>query len=104
MSGHKKFNDLTADFSPERRARVEAIKADLTADLSYQDAKEIIAQAIHSVSGGNLEALKERGLEICCERLVSWKQDGEKSMTINWGGLIPQGFVPVSVFVPLEQS
>ena len=31
MSGHHPFSNLTRGFSPERRRRVESIKADLTA-------------------------------------------------------------------------
>ena len=31
MSGHRPFNELTKDFTPERRQRIEAKKADLRA-------------------------------------------------------------------------
>lgn len=36
MSGHHPFSNLTRGFSPERRRRVESIKADLTAQMERQ--------------------------------------------------------------------
>ena len=33
MSGHRPFDELTKDFSPERRQRVEALKSEMLEDM-----------------------------------------------------------------------
>jgi len=40
MSGRRPFNDLTKDFTPERRKRVEATKADLRAAMPLHELRQ----------------------------------------------------------------
>ena len=45
MSGHRPFDELTQDFSPERRQRVEALKSEMLEDMRATEvvrSKEII--------------------------------------------------------------
>ncbi len=37
MSGHHPFRELTKDFSPERRRRVDALKAELRAEMPLHE-------------------------------------------------------------------
>ena len=37
MSGHHPFSELTKDFTPERRRRIEAMKAELLADMPLHE-------------------------------------------------------------------
>ena len=37
MSGHRPFDELTKDFTPQRRRRVEAMKAKLLADMPLHE-------------------------------------------------------------------
>ena len=37
MSGHRPFNELTKDFAPERRRRIESMKAKLLADAPLNE-------------------------------------------------------------------
>ena len=37
MSGHHPFSELTKDFTPERRRRIEAMKAELRADMPLHE-------------------------------------------------------------------
>ena len=37
MSGHHPFSNLTRDFSPERKRRIESIKADLVAQMPLHE-------------------------------------------------------------------
>lgn len=40
MSGHRPFNELTKGFSPERRERVEATKAELRAAMPLHELRQ----------------------------------------------------------------
>ena len=40
MSGHHPFSNLTKDFTPERRRRIEAMKDELRADIERRIALE----------------------------------------------------------------
>ena len=44
MSGHHPFSNLTRDFSPERRRRVESVKADLVAQSPLREFRRDLAQ------------------------------------------------------------
>lgn len=37
MSGHRPFRELTKDFTPEQRQRVDAIKRELRAELRQRE-------------------------------------------------------------------
>ena len=37
MSGHRPFQDLTRDFAPQRRRRIEAIKGELLAEMPLHE-------------------------------------------------------------------
>ena len=37
MSGHHKFSELTKDFTPERRRRVDAMKRELVAEMPLHE-------------------------------------------------------------------
>ncbi len=37
MSGHRPFQDLTKDFAPQRRRRIEAIKGELLAEMPLHE-------------------------------------------------------------------
>lgn len=37
MSGHRPFNELTKDFTPERRERIKVMKAGLLADMPLHE-------------------------------------------------------------------
>ena len=37
MSGHRPFQDLTKDFTPQRRRRIEAIKGELLAEMPLHE-------------------------------------------------------------------
>ncbi len=39
MSGHHPFSKLTKDFTPERRQRIEAMKAELRADIQLRESR-----------------------------------------------------------------
>ena len=40
MSGHQSFSELTKDFSPERKRRVEAIKSELLAEMALHELRQ----------------------------------------------------------------
>lgn len=39
MSGHRPFKELIKDFTPERRRRIDAIKAEMLADMDSRDSR-----------------------------------------------------------------
>ena len=43
MSGRHKFHDLTRDFAPERRRRVDAKKAELSAEMALRELRRAMA-------------------------------------------------------------
>lgn len=53
MSGHHPFSNLTRDFSPERRRRVESVKADFAAQTPLREFRRGITWT--DAAGGELK-------------------------------------------------
>ena len=45
MSGRHPFSNLTKDFTPERRKRIDAIKSELLAETPLRELRHTLAQA-----------------------------------------------------------
>ena len=41
MSGRRKFHELTGDFTPERRGRIEAAKAELIVEMALHELRQV---------------------------------------------------------------
>ena len=54
MSGHRPFSELTRNFTPERRRRIDAMKAELLAEMPLHELRRARAGSV-SLSGGGLE-------------------------------------------------
>jgi len=57
MSGHKPFSELTKDFSPKRKAEVEALTNKLREEITLQELRE--ALSIQQEESGELLGIKQ---------------------------------------------
>ena len=53
MSGHRPFSELTKSFTSERRRRIDAMKADLLAEMPLHELRRARAGSV-PLSGGDL--------------------------------------------------
>lgn len=51
MTGHRSFKELTEDFSPERRGRVERISRDLAAEMPLHELRRARSLTQQDVAG-----------------------------------------------------
>lgn len=53
MSGHRPFSELTRNFTPERRRRINDMKAELLAEMPLHESRRARAGSV-PLSGGDL--------------------------------------------------
>lgn len=96
MSGHRPFNELTKDFAPERRRRIESMKAKLLADAPLNElrrakapAQQELAEALEvkQSAGGKGEMTEYERLAIAS--IHEWKSPqigwfGKTMEVVNW--------------------
>ena len=76
MSGHHPFSELTKDFTPERRRRIESMKAELLADRPVNKLGQ--AQAPSQQELAEMVKAKQppdSGHEMTSEELEAWDRE-----------------------------
>ena len=106
MSGHRSFNDLTKDFPPARRERVDDRKADLRATMALHElrrAQEMTQQALGRALNVNQPAVAklERRADMYVSNLRSYIQALGGKLTIV--ARFPQGDVEITNFSDAQE-
>ena len=101
MSGHRPFNELTEDFSPVRRERIENRKAELRAAMALSElrrAQQMTQQALGKALNVNQPAVAklERRADMYVSNLRSYIQALGGKLTIV--ARFPQGDVEITNF------
>lgn len=101
MSGHRPFNELTEDFSPVRRERIENRKAELRSAMALSElrhAQQMTQQALGKALNVNQPAVAklERRADMYVSNLRSYIQALGGKLTIV--ARFPQGDVEITNF------
>ena len=107
MSGHRAFNALTKDFTPERRARVDARKAELRVAMPLHElrrARALTQKAIGETLNVNQPAVAK--LERRTDMYVSNLRTCIEAMggRLNIVAEFPQGHVTITNFSDADED
>ena len=101
MSGRNAFHDLTKDFTPERRARVDARKAELRAAMPLHELRQARAMTQKSIGEAlNVNQPAVAKLERRADMYVSNLRAYIEAMggKLNIVAEFPQGDVTITIF------
>ena len=104
MSGRQAFDELTKDFTPERRARVDARKAELRAAMPLHELRRARAKAVGDVLKVKQPAVAklERRTDMYVSNLRSYIE--AMGGRLNIVAEFPQGSVVITNFAEVGED